>query len=179
MGYHFYSEYQARLERERIARETALKVVAEKEKKAAEELRRLQEKEKEQARKLAELERQQAGLPPLDGAQPVGPAKPVPPSARNVAPTRQPALVNQGPLPGEPVPPIIPAAEKFIAEARLTSTSLDTAPYAVINRLTYRVGDRLQIAPGMQLTILSIDDGFVIFSGGIYKFKMRLTALTK
>ncbi len=177
-GYHFYSQHQAKLERERIVRETALKVAAEKEKKATEELRKLQEKEKEQARRVAELDVQQRQSG--DTAIVVGPSKPVPvPVAPAKAVVRPPALINQGPLPGQPVPPIIPAAEKYIAEARLTSTSLDSAPYAVINRATYRVGDRIVIGPGTELTIVSIDDGFVVFSGGAYKFRMRLTALNQ
>ena len=177
-GYHFYSQHQAKLEHERIVRETALKVAAEKEKKATEELRKLQEKEKEQASRVAELEVQQRQ--PGDNAIVVGPLKPgAVPNAPPKVIVRPPALVSQGPLPGQPVPPIISAAEKFVAEARLTSTSLDSAPYAVINRATYRVGDRIVIGPGTELTIVSIDDGYVIFSGGAYKFRMRLTALNQ
>lgn len=180
-GYHFYSIHQEKVERERVAREVTLKVAADKEKKAADDLRKLQEREKEQSRRVAELEMQQR-LPtaPGDNAMVVGPLKPgtspgAPPKTR----VRVPALVGEGPPAGQPVPPIIPAAEKFFAEARLTSTSLDSAPYAVINRATYRVGNRVAIGPGLELTIISIDDGFVIFSGGAYKFKMQLTALTQ
>lgn len=180
-GYHFYSLHQEKVERERVARVVALKVAADKEKKAADDLRKLQDREKEQSRRVAELEMQQR-LPsgPGDNAMVVGPLKPgTSPGAPAKVTVRAPALVGQGPAAGQPVPPIIAAAEKFIAEARLTSTSLDSAPYAVINRATYRVGNRISIGPGNELTIISIDDGFVIFSGGAYKFKMRLTALTE
>ncbi len=179
-GYHFYSKYQAQVEQERMARETAVKVAVEKEKKAAEELRKLQEKEKEQSRRVAELEaqqRQSGGS--SDNVITMAPSKPgTAPGGPPRGGVRPPALVGQGPLPGQPVPPIVAAAEKFIAEARLTSTSLDTSPYAVINRRTFRVGERVDIGPGAVLTIDSIDDGFVIFSGGGYKFKMRLTSLS-
>ncbi len=180
-GYHFYSLHQEKVELERVAREVALKVAADKEKKATEDLRKLQEREKEQSRRVAELEMQQR-LPsaPGDNAMVVGPLKPgISPGAPPKITVRTAALVGQGPPADQPAPPIIAAAEKFIAEARLTSTSLDSAPYAVINRATYRVGNRIAIGPGTELTIISIDDGFVIFSGGAYKFKMRLAALTQ
>jgi len=62
MGYHFYSERVAKAERERIAHEVAVKAANEKEKKAAAELKRLQDKEHESARKMAELERQRKEL---------------------------------------------------------------------------------------------------------------------
>ena len=179
MGYHFYSEYEAKLERERLARVAVQTVVAQKERKATEELKKMQDKEKEQARRLADLAREQSGLAPAAGAQPVAAALPPPSVPGNAPAPRRAALMGGGPMPGEAVPPIISLAEKFIAETRLTSTSLDTAPYAVINRMTYRVGDRVQIAPGTQLTIVAIEDGFVVFSGGNYKFKMNLSALAK
>jgi hypothetical protein len=187
MGYHFYSERAAKVERERIAHEVAVKAANEKEKKAAAELKRLQDKEQDSARKVAELERQQqhadAGpAAPVDNTQMVGPLKPgpLPPRLPQPVGKRQPALLGDGPPPGQPVPPIIPAAEKFIAEARLTSTSLDTAtPYAVINRQTYRVGNRIVIAPGQELTVATIEDGYITFSGGAYKFRMRLTSMSQ
>lgn len=183
-GWHFYSEHLIKLENERIAREVAVKVAADKEKKATEELLRLQAKAKEQSRRLAELELQQSQAPAPaaagDNAMFVGPSKPgAGPASPAKVNARAPALISAGPPAGEPVPAIIPTAEKFIAEARLTSTSLDSAPYAVINRATYRVGNHITIAPGIDLTIISIDDGFVVFSGGAYKFKMRLTALNQ
>jgi hypothetical protein len=184
MGYHFYSEHAAKLERERIAHELAVKAATEKEKKAAAELKRLQDKEQDAARKLADLERQQdlAQAGPVDSTQVVGPLKPgaVPGGPARPVAKRQSALLGDGPAPGQPVPPIIPAAEKFIAEARLTSTSLDTAtPYAVINRQTYRVGNRIVIAPGQELTVATIEDGFITFTGGAYKFRMRLTSMSQ
>lgn len=188
MGYHFYSEYNAKIERERIAHETAVKAASEKEKKAAEELKRLQDKEQEAARKLADLERQQKQIqdqPNLPSDETViigsGKSSPAAPSAPKAPAKRLPALIGDGPPPGQPMPPIIPAAEKFISEARLTSTSLDAAtiPYAVINRQTYRVGNRIVIAPGQELTVTTIEDGFITFSGGQYRFKMRLASATQ
>jgi hypothetical protein len=184
MGYHFYSEHAAKVERERVAHEVAVKAATEKEKKAAAELKRLQDKEQESARKVADLERQQQQVPtgPTDNTQVVGPLKPaaVPPGSAKAVGKRQSALLGDGPTPGQPVPPIIPAAEKFIAEARLTSTSLDTTtPYAVINRQTYRVGNRIVVAPGQELTVTSIEDGYITFTGGPYTFKMRLTSMNQ
>ena len=186
MGYHFYSEYQARTEKERVAHAVAVKAASEKEQKAAAELKRLQDKEQESARKVAELERQQQQIQPTttdDNTIVIGPSKPAPRPGQPAKPAavRQPALIGEGPAPGQPVPPIIPAAEKFISEARLTSTSLDneSQPYAVINRQTYRVGNRLVIAPGKELTVSSIEDGFITFTGGPYKFKMRLTSMSR
>ena len=185
-GYHFYSDYQAKIEKERVAHEMAVKAATEKEKKASEELKRLQDKEQEAARKVAELERQQQVLqtqPNLaaDETVVIGPGKPgAAPAGLSKPPAkRTPALIGDGPPPGQPIPPIIPAAEKFIAEARLTSTSLDSQaiPYAVINRQTYRVGNRIVVAPGQELTVTSIEDGVITFSGGAYRFKMRLASL--
>ena len=186
MTYHFYSEYHSKAEKERVAHEVAVKAATEKEKKAAAELKKLQDKEQEAARKVAELERQQQQQPnaPADDTLIVGPLKPGAVPGGPVKPTnkpRQAALVGNGPAPGQPVPPIIPAAEKFIAEARLTSTSLDTdsTPYAVINRQTYRVGNRIAIGPGLELSVSSIEDGFITFTGGAYKFRMRLTSMNQ
>jgi hypothetical protein len=185
MGYHFYSDYQAKVESERVAHEVAVKAATEKEKKAATELKRMQDKEQESNRKVAELERQQQQVAtgPADDTMVVGPLKPgaVPGGPAKPSHKRQTALVGDAPPPGQPVPPIIPAAEKFIAEARLTSTSLDNAstPYAVINRQTYRVGNRIAIAPGQELTVATIEDGFITFTGGTYKFQMRLTSMSQ
>jgi len=180
-GYHFYSQYAAKVEKERLAHEMAVKAASEKEKKASAELKRMQDKEQDAARKLAELEQQQRDLPaaPTDSAMVVGPLKPR--GAANPNAKRAPALIGDPPAPGQPVPPIIPLAEKFISEARLTSTSLDneSQPYAVINRQTYRVGNRIVIAPGQELTVVTIEDGFITFAGGAYKFKMRLTSMNQ
>ncbi len=182
-GYHFYSQYAAKAEKERIAHEMAVTAATDKEKKAATELKRMQDKEQDAARKLAELEQQQRDLPaaPTDSAMVVGPLKPGPRGAPNPNAKRAAALIGDPPAPGQPVPPIIPLAEKFIAEARLTSTSLDneSQPYAVINRQTYRVGNRIVIAPGQELTVVTIEDGFITFAGGAYKFKMRLTSMNQ
>ena len=49
----------------------------------------------------------------------------------------------------------------------------------MINRQTYRVGNRIAIGPGLELTVSSIEDGFITFTGGIYKFKMRLTSMNQ
>jgi hypothetical protein len=182
-SYQLYSKYREKAEKERIAHELAVKAATDKEKKAATDLKRMQEKEQESARKVAELEQQQRDLPaaPTDSAMVVGPLKPGPRGGPNPNAKRAPALIGDPPAPGQPVPPIIPLAEKFISEARLTSTSLDneSMPYAVINRQTYRVGNRIVIAPGHELTVLTIEDGFITFAGGTYKFKMRLTSLNQ
>ena len=63
-----------------MAHELAVKAASEKEKKAAVELKRLQDKEQESARKVADLERQQQQQPvstgPADDTIVVGPLKP-------------------------------------------------------------------------------------------------------
>lgn len=185
MGYHFYSDYQSKAEKERVAHAIAVKAATEKESKAAAELKRLQDKEQESARKVAELERQQQQIPnaPVDDTLVVGPLKPGTAPAGTGKPVkgRQAALMGDAPPAGQPIPPIIPAAEKFIADARLTSTSLDNAsqPYAVINRQTYRVGNRIVIGPGLELTVMTIEDGFITFTGGGFKFRMRLTSMNQ
>ena len=152
--------HQIARERERIAAEIVAKATAEKEKKAAEEAQQLKEKLKEQERKmaLAQAQRERAEAPLT------GPAA-----------ARQTGLISPRPLPGEPIPPIIPAGERFVLEGLLTATSIDSSPFAVINKQQYHIGDRILVGPDLVLTISSIDDGFVVFTGGYYKFRMRVT----
>ena len=52
--------------------------------------------------------------------------------------------------------------------------SIDTTPYCVINKQRYRVGDYIAVGPDQMIRVAAIKDGFVIFSGDHYKFKMHL-----
>lgn len=160
ISYYFHARHQALRERERIATELAVKSAAEKERRAAGETQRIQEKLKEHARKMTQAQSDET-------ARALGPGA-----------ARQTGLIGPGPLAGEPIPPIIPAAERFVHEQIMTATSLDASPYAVINRQRYRIGDRILIGPDLVLTLSSIEDGFVVFTGDTYKFRMGLTAAT-
>jgi hypothetical protein len=159
VGYYYYSRNQAQLERQRTVAATALQAAAENERQAADESQRIEERLKEQTKRMATLQVAKGfggTLTPEEETSPIS------------------GLLGARPPTDQPIPPIIPAAEKFILTHALTATSIDTTPYAVINRQRFRVGDYIPVGPDLVIRVTAIKDGFVIFSGDHYKFKMQL-----
>ncbi len=87
------------------------------------------------------------------------------------------ALMDAPPAPGQTIPPVISAAEAWIATAHLTSTALGTPRFAIINKRGYEQGARVPLPGGLTMTLTRIEDGFVIFEGDGWHFKMRLTTV--
>jgi hypothetical protein len=161
VGYYLYSRNEAQLESQRAVAATAINAAAEKERESAEETQRLEAKLKVQAQRMAALQLAKGfggTLTPEEETSPVS----------GLLGTRPQATADH------PIPPVIPAAEKFISGNTLTATSIDTTPYCVINKQRYRVGDYIAVGPDLMIRVAAIKDGFVIFSGDRYKFKMHL-----
>jgi cytochrome bd-type quinol oxidase subunit 1 len=146
------------VERKRAEVAAAVEAAAEKERQAAEETRRLQEKIEEQNKRMVALQLSKGFGGALTAEEETSPVS---------------GLLGQRP-PAEQTPPIIPAAEKFIASHALTAISMDTTPYFVIDLQRYRVGDAIQVGTDLYLRVDAIKVGYAIFSGGGHKFKMHL-----
>ncbi len=150
--------HNAEVERNRAEVAARVQAAAEKERQAAEETRRLQEKIEEQNKRMAALQLSKGFGGALTAEEETSPVS---------------GLLGQRP-PADQMPPIIPAAEKFIASHALTAISMDTTPYFVIDLQRYRVGDAVQVGTDLYLRVDAIKIGYAIFSGGGHKFKMHL-----
>jgi hypothetical protein len=159
VGYYYYSRNQAQLEHQRAVAKTALQAAAENEKLAAEESQRIEERLKVQTKRMAALQLAKNFGGPLTPEEETSPVS---------------GLLGPRPPADQPIPPIIPAAEKYISGHVLTATSIDTTPYAVIDRERFRVGDHIPVGPDLVIRVSAIKDGYVIFSGDHHKFKMHL-----
>lgn len=190
-AYEFYDRYQE-TQRKRIqAAEAAKKAaeVAEKKKKQEAEKKAAAEKaaaEKAAADKAAAALRASAAPGnPKEGDLPVPtevtigtpkvgvagtPPKPTPPPPR--------PLVEPPPPADKPVP-LIAAAEKWIRDNHLTSTLMGTPRLAVISKKEYTPGQKVSLPGGLAMTLQQIEDGYVVFEGEGWHFKMRLRTVNQ
>ena len=159
LGIYLNYRHNVELDRKRAEAVAAVQAAAEKARLAAEETRRLQEKIDEQNRRVAALQLSKGFGGVLTAEEETSPVS---------------GLLGPRPPADQPIPPIIAAAEKFIASHALTAISMDTTPYFVIDLQRYRVGDAVQVGPDLYLRVDAIKIGYAIFSGGGHKFKMHL-----
>ncbi|MBS0658022.1 MAG: hypothetical protein JSR82_07230 [Verrucomicrobia bacterium] len=186
-AYEFYDRYQEtqrkRIQAAEAARKAAEKAKLEAERKAAAEKAAQERAAAEKA--LAAQRMASAPGTPREGDLPVptdvtigtpkvgvsgGPPKPTPPPAR--------PLVEPPPPPDKPVP-LIGAAEKWIRENQLTSTLMGTPRLAVITKKEYLVGQKVTLGGGLAITLQQIEDGYVVFEGEGWHFKMRLRTVNE
>lgn len=185
-AYEFYDRYQETHRKRAQAAEAARKAAETAERKAKVEAEKKAAAERAAAEKAATEARLAAQRPPPGTGVKESDPPPVPTEVTigtpkigvagtppKVTPPPPRPLMEPPPPADKPVP-LIPAAEKWINEGRLTSTLMGTPRLAVINKREFQVGQRVGLPGGLGMSLKQIEDGFVIFEGEGYHFKMRL-----